>query len=309
MAHVLKNYGNLGGNWKDVSYLQKRIKRLIFVPLYGTTGAENTLATEAGVTKAALQALFVAADARNRYYPTPILYNVENPEEDPKFFDWDDGTQDFIRRGSIKFKAFIKVQDGGPALAKRLMDAWNGAEFGVFAIDENKNFIYNLDSAGTILKPIPVEPGSFFARYLVTPGADDVGKVEISFTLKGEFDSGRFRYVKHESLDFDGLSTTDMYSLWNVTITQVAKSLTTLTVLIKTDYNIPVSGLAKTDMYLYNSTDPAVVSITTAPESASIPGQYALTFGAQTEADAYSFNLLAASKYDPADTLTGTFNA
>lgn len=309
MVTIVRNYENTGGNWNHVSFDLKRIRRLILVPRYGSTGSENTIATEAGVTAAALQALCINSNKYNRYYPLPNMKNVTFREGESKFFTWDDDEKVHTREGAAGFEGYIELVDGGPALTKRLMSGWNSAEFGVFVIDEDKNFWYNLDSAGTILKPIPVAGGSFVAKYIPPTGADDIGKVKIVFDWSTLMDWGQLRYISYASgdLDFDGTDYGDIYPLWDVTITKTGEPSTTAWTLdIVTDYGIPVTGLAKTDMYLYNTTDSAQVTISTSTESTTVPGRYALAYSAETAGDGLRFNLLAASKYDPADTETGT---
>ena len=55
-------------------------------------------------------------------------------------------------------------------------------------------------------------------------------------------------------------------ALRDVVIAENSNSLTTLNVTITTDHGIPVTGLAKTDMYLYNTTDAAEITIVTAQD-------------------------------------------
>jgi hypothetical protein len=258
---------------------------------------------EDAVTKTALQTLFAAASVKDRYYPLPSMKNVENVREESKFFTWDDDERDFLKQGAKQFKGHIKVEDGGPALVKKLQ-AWRGAEFGAFLIDEDGNFIYRT-SDGTLVQPLHIAGGSFDVRW-IEPAAEAVGMVEVSWNWHPDLNDGELRYITKENLDFDGLSYTDVFGLYDVDITTSSPSTTALTVAIVTDYNVPVTGLALTDMRLYNTTDSAEVTITSATESTTTPGTYVLAFAAEGAGDELLFNLLAASGYDPADTATAT---
>jgi hypothetical protein len=305
MATIVKNFANTGQNFKNTTFNLQRIKRIILVPFYDSSGDENSIADSDSVTKSALQAKCQAANVRNRYYPLPNFKNLEHTPGEAKFFDWDDAEQVYLSTGVDKVKAFLENVDAGPALAKKLMTGWNGSKFGIFCIDEANNFIYMLDSAGTIVKPIPIAGGSFHAKFIPAK-ADAPCMVEVSFSFDKSMDWGDLRYIQAEDLDFRGTDYDDLSGLYDVTITTSAPATTGFTALIKTDYAIPVTGLTKDDMYLYNVTDSAVVTITSATESTTTPGSYVLVFTAQTAADVLRLNLLAASGFDPADTGTAT---
>jgi len=310
MATIVNNYANTGGNWQDVHYLAKRARRLIFVPKWGNDQTENTIASVSGVTKSALQALFDDHQVKDRYYPLPNLDNVENPgREESTFFEWNSGQETFVKDGKKSFKAMIKVEDGGPALVKKLKE-WRGAKFGCYIIDTDKNFHYYLDEAGTIVKPMPIDGDRFDVRW-IEPTDEGPGMIEISFNFADEMEDGNLRYIDYNGgsgLDFDGTDYDDVYALWDVSLTEVSNSLTTITVNVKTDYDIPVTGLALADFYLYNTTDSAEITITNLAESTTTSGQYVLTFASQDASDAYTLRINK-SKYDYADTVSGTLTA
>lgn len=306
MATIVSNYANTGGNWQDVHYLSRVARRLILVPKWGQDQTENTLANEAAVTKAALQALFDDHDVKDRYYPLPNLDNVTNERAESTFFEWNSGQKEFIKDGVKHFVGMITVDDGGPALVAKLKE-FRGAKFGCYIIDKDKNFNYYLDDAGTIVKPIPIDGKSWDVRW-IEPTYEAPGMIEISFDFADDMEDGSLRYIKKASLDFDGTDYDDVYALWDVTLAEVSNTLTTIVFTAKTDYNIPITGLVLASFYLYNTTDSAQITITGLAESTTTPGQYTATFAAQTEADGYTLRVNK-SRYDYNDTVSGSLTA
>ena len=132
--------------------------------------------------------------------------------------------------------------------------------------------------------------------------------IEISFNFKMEMEDGQIRYIKYADLDFDGTDKDDIYALWDVTLTESSNTLTTIIVDVKTDYDIPVTGLALADFYLYNDTDSSEITITNCAEDATTDGRYTLTFASQDASDAYTLRV-DKSKYDYNDTVSGTLTA
>jgi len=306
MATKVSYFSNTGGNWQDVRYLLRRAQRIILVPKYGSDQEENTIATRAGVTKAALQALFDDHDLKDRYYPLPSFKNVTDERAESNFFEYDDGEKEFLREGVRHFEGHIKAADGGAKLKKYLND-WRGAEFGIYIIDEDGNFAFMLDDDGTIVKPLPLAGGSFDIRVMPAT-ADGVFMLNVSFDFHPDLDDGDIDYIPKKDLDFNGLSDEDIYGLWDVTIEEVSNTLTTIVATVKTDYDTAVTGLVLADFYLYNTTDSAEVVPSGVVETAGTPGEYTFTFAEQTASDAYELRVNK-SRYDYNDTLTGTLTA
>jgi len=299
-----QTFSNTAQNY--CAYLAKTARRIILVPEFDGSYTKNEIASEAGVTAAELQALFQNAAVKSRYYPLPLMENVEEIRNENDFYDYESGNMTKVKDGTYHFSGFIPFDDAGPALLGRLQD-WYGQDFGCYIIDVDGNFRYNLGSSSEV-QPFLIDGKTWSVRMVYGKYKEPMG-IEVQFNFKYEINDKDQRYIKKSDLDFDGRTYNDVYALRDVDIASTDDSLTTLVLTIATDHGVPVTGLAKTDMYLYNSTDPAEVTISTAVESTTTPGTYTLTFSAQTEADAWTFNLLAASKYDPADTATGTFTA
>ena len=304
MADICKSYANTGQNY--CAYLGKVLKRIMLYPEFDGSGTKNEIATVGGVTAAALQALCEQADIKKRLFPLPLFENVEEERAENTNYEYEGGTTVKIKDGVYSFKGIIPFTDGGPSLLGRLQD-WHGQDFGIYGIDEDGNFRHEVDSTGILVQTFMVDGGTWSVRMIYGKYSEPMG-IEVMFNFKPEVNDKNQTYIPKADLDFDGRTYSDLYALRDVTIAENSNSLTTLNVTITTDHGIPVTGLAKTDMYLYNTTDSAETTISTSTE-VGVTGVYALVFASETEADAYSLNLLATSKYDPADTLTGTWNA
>ena len=304
---ICASYENTAGN--KCGFLHAVNQRIILVPKYDATGTLNTLATIAGVTKTALQDKFKAALVANRYFPLGKMENVTFERGEADFQEFDSGNMEFVQDGKKSFVGFITMKNGaGPALLKRL-NSFTDKEFGFFGIDTVGNFGYQLDSAGVIVKPVPIDGNSWRCRW-IEPKYKEAGGIEVKFSVLDDFDDGDFRYIAKADLDFDGRNNGDVFALWDITITEVSNTLTELVVTVTTDYGVAVTGQTTVGFwYLYNTTDSAEITPSGVVESTTTPGQYTLTFSAQTPSDAYSLNLVSTQRYDPEDTLTGTLTA
>jgi len=303
--NILNGLTNTGGNPKNRAFDFKQLRRIILVPKYNSSEVLNTLANVAGVTKAALQAKFDAANINNRYFPLPPMKNVEFVRGESTKYAWADDSVTYIKQGIKTFKAMFDVSDVGPALLKRLQ-SWRACDFGMFIGDTEGNFGYILDSAGVIVKPLEIEGQSFDVRMI---GATDKepAMMEVTFNLAPEINDGDFRYIPKADLDFDIRSDSDVYALWSVVLAEVSNTLTHILFTAKTDYGVPISGLVKTEIYLYDNTGSAAITLTSLTETGTT-GAYDALIPAQTENDSYTMNILK-SKYAPEDTLSGTLTA
>lgn len=304
MGNLCKEFQNTGQNY--CAYLAKVANRIILVPEFDGSGTKNELANEAGVTAAALQALFQNAAIKSRYYPVPVMEQVEEERAENELFEYESGNSVKIKDGAYQFKGLIPFGAGNPKLLGRLKD-WEGQDFGCYIIDIDGNFRYNVGS-GDEVQPFLIDGDTFSVRKIAGKYKEP-WFIEVMFNFRSDVNDADEWYIEKADLDFDGRNYNDVYALRDVAFVESSTSLTTLVVEITTDHLVPVTELAKEDMYLYNTTAVSQITIVTAVQTTSTSGIYTLTFSAVTEADAYSFNLLATSKYDPGDVLTGTLNA
>ena len=256
--------------------LAKEARRLILVPKYDDSGTLNEFANEAAVTKAVLQAKFGAVDVNDRFFPLPEMENVEDVRAEPNFHEWNSGNKVEMRKGSRHFKAIIPMEH---FLLIQKIEAFKGTEFGIFAIDEDNNFIYNKDSETlTKVQPIMVD-GKSLSVYAQKQGSEPNGVI-VEFDFARSTDDAMLAYIP-ESLsthDFDGLSTDDVYALTDLTTKRCTftGSTTTGTLTVVSDYGNPITGLASADLEFTDTSDDSAVTITSVTEGAD--GVYAIVF-------------------------------
>jgi len=302
-----KTYANTGV--KDCKFMLSTHKRIALVPIYDGSNDPVTLADEAAVTKAAIQALCQAALMADRIFPLPSHDNVTDERGDASFFEFDSGAQEFVMDGTRTMEFFIPAKDGGnPDLVGKI-NAFTGQDVGFFAWDLDGNFSYNKGEKGALITPFEID--TIRAAWVSRRYADQSAGVMVKLTLSPEMDDANIRVILKSDLDFDGRNKKHVFALRDVTITEVSNTLTTLKVTAKdTAYESPITGMdAAADWYLYNTTDSSVITPSSVVETSGTPGEYTLTFTAVTEADGYTLNLVASEGFDPEDTLTGTLTA
>lgn len=255
-------------------------KRIIIVPEVDAAGAKNELANEAAVTKSALQAKFDAADKDDRYFPLSILENVEDVRVEPTFFEFNSGRKAKIKEGTRTFTGFIPFQ--GPEYLGKLED-WACSKFGIYVIDKSGNFIYATDASTKVkVQPIMVDQESFSAELVKKTDAEPV-MIKITFDFRETEKDSLLRAIDASALDFDGLSSSDVYGLYD--IKHVASSISTTgftSTITENIYGFGIEGLVEADFAIYNNTTSSAVTIAT---FAAVDNAYTFTFAAQTAAD------------------------
>ncbi len=269
-------------------------KRIIVVPEVDASGAKNELANEAAVTKSALQAKFDAADKDDRYFPLSILENVEDVRVEPTFFEFNSGRKAKIKEGTRTFTGFIPFQ--GPEYLGKLED-WACSKFGIYVIDKSGNFVYATDASTKVkVQPIMVDQESFSAELVKKTDAEPV-MIKITFDFRETEKDSLIRAIDAADLDFDGLSSTDVYGLYDAF--QVVSSISAtgfVSTITEETYKFAIEGLVAGDFSLYNDTDSASVSITSVAE---VSGVYTFVIPSQTSSDSMTLTLSKAT-YDSA---------
>ena len=270
-------------------------KRIIIVPEVDGSGAKNELANVAAVTKSALQAKFDAASKDDRYFPLSILENVEDVRAEPTFFEFNSGRKAKIKEGTRTFTGFIPFQ--GPEYLGKL-EEWACSKFGVYVIDKSGNFVYATDASTKVkVLPIMVDQESFSAELVKKTDAEPV-MVKITFDFRETEKDSLIRAIDADDLDFDGLSSADVYGLYDAKHVVSSVSTTGFTSTITENiYGFAIDGLEQADFSIYNVTTSSSVAISGFAESAD--GVYEFTFSAQTAADNLRLSLSKAG-YDDA---------
>ncbi len=254
--------------------------RLIFVPTLGSDGTKNTIATAAGVTKAALKAMIEEIEELDMIYVLPRMDNVEDTRGDVEYFEWESGKKTRIRQG---VRTFIGAIEGNDTSLLGRLQSFEDMEFGYWEIDKDGNFVYSLDSEGVIVNPIAIK-GSSFSVKLVKSTYSDAPMIMVQFDINDSENDKDIRLIQLSELDFDG-RTSDLYGLDPSAMTEVSVPSTTAYVLtLATDYGVAIEGGIVGDFTAYNVTQLASVTLSGVTEDAVTGGKYTLAYGSGVSA-------------------------
>lgn len=285
-----------------------RFARITFVPIYKTDGTENYIDAETDALDAAFfNALQYHADTNSRYYPLPLnLKNVENSKGDPVYKTYDDDTKEFLRFGARSLKAILSG-DVAPVLVGKINSKRCG-KMGIFITSDTKNF-GGIEKTKGKLYPIQLADHTMNALFSFATNASNE-EIMISMDWDPSVLDEKFSWITSSDIGLD------LFTAWkgkvDTNITQVAanRSTTTFKVDIYSDYGtakkkLPVKGLVTADFALYNDTDAASASLTSATEDALVPGRYAFVIAsAQTNTDLLTLSLTTTDNAKPFEDTT-----
>ena len=273
---------NLGIN--SCPDLLQNIRRFIFVPEFNSLDVENTIATVAAVTKAALQAKFDNTTAGDRFFPSALLEEVVGAVADTTFKTYASGRKSSGIEGITSYTATIPTEAGAAPRLYSKMKSMKCKSFGFYGIDEAGNFMYKTDSAGILVKPI------MFVAWdvkLIPPTNETGYEIMVTFDIRDDMDMGLVRYINANSLDFNGNSLTEVYSLFDLSVAYTSITTTGCHAYYTTEYGIGVTGVTLAQV-AFNEISPtpgaATVSSVTA-DTVSGDGHYDIVWVAQTSGD------------------------
>ncbi len=218
--------------------------RLIFVPRLGLDGAPNIFDNVAAVTSAAIIAKLNAASKLDRIYPLPEIENVESVKGESIYHEFNSGKKKYVRESVKHFVGYFPNEQ--PQFLEKIK-GWLSEDFGVYIVDIAGNFIYMTDSATKLkIQPFDVDGESFSATEIEATDKE-VNMVKIEFDYKLSVKDELKRFIAPTDLDFDPLSSTDLYSLLDVSGVSSGEALTGFDLKLTTDYGTPVLGLEAAD--------------------------------------------------------------
>ncbi len=271
----------------------RALEKFIFVPTYNSLGVANEIDVTAGPFNAAyFSALVNNTDATERWFVLPQFKNVVNNRAESLMETFEDGSKVFIEQGIRNITGLIVGSDAPPQLKGKIV-SHRGNQMSIYGIDKAGNLIGKVGSTADMLAPIELEGDTIDAIFQYTNDTT-IQKIAVMFDINISEDDSQVRMLSASEM---ATSIKNLRGLYDVTSVNSAISQTGLTVTLKTEGGtllnpVMVEGLLITDFVssvggatscLYNSTDPANVTISTFTESA--PGVYDLTFAPQTVSD------------------------
>jgi len=261
-------------------------KKLIIVPITADDGTLNRIdIANDTLDETFFDGKYNNADTSKRWYPTPLIDNIEDTRADALTETLNSGQNLKVQDGARAFNG-VMVNQEGVFLGK--LETAGCTDVGVYHIDKEGNLVGSLSSDGLFLEPIAVDKGTWNV-ILVKTTDTTVPKVQLTFEyLSTEKDADLRLY---SASDISGFDTLNSEGLLDVNGTEFGVATTTgFVVDLKLDYGpvaslIAVEGWVAADFSLFNETDVLTVVITSVTESATVDGRYTFVIPAQTSAD------------------------
>jgi hypothetical protein len=257
-------------------------KMPIFVSLFDKTGIRNGIAIADVLNEQYFTDLINEPDKLKRWYPLPLVENVEDVKADPIVEGLNSGKNIIVQEGTRMFTAVI-IKESNTLIGK--LKSFGCKEFGVYFIDNDGNLVGEISADGQTLYPIRVDNNTLDVR-LIKSSDTTVQKIQVKFEFH--------QTSKDENLTMitaDEMTSVNMLlleGLLDVNADVIGSSATSLTVALTLDYGtfknkIKALGWVAADFDLYNVTDDLPISILTAPEVSD--GVYNITFASQGAGD------------------------
>jgi len=292
-------YGNTG--LPTCIELFKVTKRIILVPTYQSDGVtRNKIASGDTLNASYFSVLVNQSDESKRWYPLPVLDNVEQERADPLTFETSDGKSIPIEEGVRTFTCQILE---APAEYKKKLDQWGCQSVSYYAIDKQGNLMGSSD--GTDLYPIEIDEKTFFSRFVyATDGT--LQSLQLSFTVSDIENDGDLKMISKSET---GTNLLKLDGILDVNASSASESTTGFVLTQTLDYGtyptpLPVTGWAKDDYTLYNETAAASIVITSVTESTTLSGVYTFVYPAVTPGDILTLTASKSGFDFPSTTIT-----
>lgn len=278
-------------------------RRLIFVPTYKNDGTLNYIdaETDAIGTSAYWDNLQYNTDETARYFPlSKDFESVEMAKADSVYEEFPSGRREFVRDGVRSFTGVLP-NTAIPIIGK--LKSKGCAKLSVFIID-NEGKLIGYEKTKGKLYPLQLADNTMNSIYQFATDTT-VPKVMVSFEFDRAIADENISYILAEDIGIDLF--TQFKGKMDINVVQVGTGTTTgFTVDVYQDYGnakkkIAVEGLVTADFSLYNDTDAASITITSATESTTVPGRYVFVVPSQTATDNATLSLAATTATKPYD--------
>jgi len=265
----------------------------IFVPTYDANKNLNAI-LDTDVLNAAFFADKVskATLKDSRWYPVDAssVEDVNYTEDDPISQTFSGGRIEVLDNGAVNI-SFLVV-DVPPSYKQFFEKTVKGQDISIYIPDSEGQLMGKVSADGTKFLPLKINKGSvnvkFTPKNLVNT---QTNQLEVTFQLNKSEQSESF-----EILAVDGVDFTTLTGMLDVDATVSAITTTTFTVDTKLKYNrfagdLKLEGRLLADWALFNYTDTAYITITSATEQVSSTGVYDFVIPTQDSADVLRLSL------------------
>lgn len=264
------------------------VEKFIEVSYFKADGTINEIDLTDTFNLAYFTALVNNADETLRWYPLPFVKNMVDERADSDFETFDDKTKIERQVGIRSVKTMITtLGNNAGAVSPQMVGKINDKKCkvsGLFGITKSKQLVGEMINDG-YLAPIRIDNGSISAKLIKTGSGATTQKIDLAFDWHLDVQDERLRTLEADEMSTD---ISLLNGLLDVTSTYSAIGQTSFKATLKTQYGsylnpVLVEGLVAGDMALYNVTDSASVTITTAIESPD--GTYTISYASQSAAD------------------------
>jgi len=264
------------------------VEKFIEVSYFKADGTINEIDLTDTFNLAYFTALVNDADETLRWYPLPFVKNMVDERADSDFESFDDKTRIERQVGIRSVKTIITtLGNNAGAVSPQMVGKINDKKCkvsGLFGITKSKQLVGEMINDG-FLAPIRIDNGSLMAILVKTGSGAITQKINLGFDWHIDVQDERLRTLEADEM------TTDislLNGLLDVTSVYSAIGQTSFKATLKTIFGtfvnpLLVEGLVAGDMALYNVTDSANVTITSAVEAPD--GTYTISYASQTVAD------------------------
>ena len=264
------------------------VEKFIEVSYFKADGTINEIDLSDTFNLAYFTALVNDADETLRWYPLPFVKNMVDERADSDFESFDDKTRIERQVGIRSVKTIITtLGNNAGAVSPQMVGKINDKKCkvsGLFGVTKSKQLVGEMINDG-FLAPIRIDNGSLMAILVKTGSGAITQKINLGFDWHIDVQDERLRTLEADEM------TTDislLNGLLDVTSVYSAIGQTSFKATLKTIFGtfvnpLLVEGLVAGDMALYNVTDSANVTITSAVEAPD--GTYTISYASQTVAD------------------------
>lgn len=275
--------------------------RFVFVNTYRSAGIKNRIDLSDTINTAFFTTLINESRSTYRWFPTPQLKDITDERAESKYFDFTDGTRQFLQQGSRSVEAKVPglAGEASPQMLS-FFDALKCTDLSVYIISNAGQLIGKVSSDGLFLEPFKVDAQSLSATFVkASPTVPQHILLRFDFAITEKDSNIRM-------IDCDELGGADLLSLTgllDLTAVLTDKSVTGFTMTLETNYGtllnpVLATGFLAAEVYssdsdtsakVYNETDSLDVNVTSLTETSD--GVYDMVFPAQDAGDVLTFYL------------------
>ena len=255
-----------------------RTAKLILVKTFANDGTRNSVKKSDFVNgvlpDAFIQSQINEADTSKRWYVTPKINAVADTRAEPITFDVD-GIPKIIDQGVRTFVGSFYDKLGSPTFAG-VLNSFNCQDISYFEISVNGDIV-GMDNGAEML-PIAIETGTFYAG-VVRGTKAELNSVSLTFAVNELEKDENLIQIGAAQTESNMLNTRGLVDVVGEALTTPSITATNVRLdlgFIYGAYNnaVPFEGLGPIDLFVFNTTQSATISVASVTPVVGMEGQY-----------------------------------